>query len=73
MWNDKTGGKVSKVDHGKGVKVSEFGGEGTGLKSMRDFNWKEGQDIKFTVEGRRVNSVVKRAINAVKRTGKETW
>ena len=29
----------------------EFGGEGTGIKTMRDFDWKEGDEITFQVDG----------------------
>ena len=29
----------------------EFGGEGTGIKTMRDFDWKEGDEVTFQVDG----------------------
>jgi hypothetical protein len=52
MWNDDNGnGSVGEVAHGEGVEVSSFGGEGTGLKSMKDVAWREGEEAIFTVKG----------------------
>ena len=51
MWNEGKN-SVEEVDHGDGVVVTEFGGEGTGLKSMKDFQWKEGEEVTFTIEGK---------------------
>ena len=45
----------TKVRNGNGVTVSNFGGEGTGLKAIMDnFPWRENQNMVFTVEGRLV-------------------
>ena len=33
------------------MEVSDFGGEGTGLKSMKDVCWAEGEVVTFTVTG----------------------
>lgn len=44
---------MEEVESGEGVAVSEFGGEGTGLKSMLDFDWREGKPVTFTVTGQR--------------------
>ena len=49
MWNQDYN-SVYLVNAGEGVEVTEFGGEGTGIKTMRDFNWKEGEEITFHVE-----------------------
>ena len=40
MWNS-TDNKVTLVSKGEKVEVDDFGGEGTGLKSMRDLEWAE--------------------------------
>ena len=50
MWNYGTN-SVSLISKGRNVEDSKFGGEGTGLKSMKDINWKIGQKIQFIVEG----------------------
>ena len=52
MWNQGRT-SVTEVSHGPGVRVTTFGGEGTGLKSMADFSWQEGQEVTFSVEGER--------------------
>ena len=45
----------TEVSNGEGVKVSRFGGEGTGLKAIKyNFPWKENKDVTFIVEGRLV-------------------
>ena len=45
-------GNISKeVEHGEGVIVSKFGGEGTGFKSMKDVNWKNNEDVTIIVKG----------------------
>ena len=49
MWNQDYN-NVYLVNAGEGVEVTEFGGEGTGIKTMRDFDWKEGEEITFHVE-----------------------
>ena len=40
-----------EVDHGEGVVVSKFGGEGTGFKSMKDVEWKNNEDVTLIVKG----------------------
>ena len=50
MWNEGSH-SVELVNVGPGVKVSEFGGEGTGIKTIKDLNWKEGSNVTFNVEG----------------------
>lgn len=41
--------RAKLVQRGEGVWTTRFGGEGTGGKSMRPFNWKEGEVIKTLV------------------------
>jgi hypothetical protein len=48
MWNDGTS-SVEAVKAGPGVDISTFGGEGTGIKSMCDADWKEGDLVTFRV------------------------
>lgn len=67
MWNDGKGNDVEILDHGPGVEVSEFGGEGEGLKSMMDFDWKEDEEITFIVKGTRESS------GCLQIQRKETW
>ena len=50
MWNQGAV-SVTEVSHGPGVRVTTFGGEGTGLKAMADFSWEEGEEVTFSVEG----------------------
>ena len=50
LWNCP-GNQVKCLEAGEGVKVTGFDGEGTGLKSMRDFDWKVGQKVTFKVKG----------------------
>ena len=45
------------VNAGEGVDVTEFGGEGTGIKTMRDFYWREGDEITFIVEAELVGKI----------------
>lgn len=57
MWNDRGGcGDVKEVEHGEGVIVSKFGGEGTGFKSMKDVNWKNNEDVTLIVKGHKISS-----------------
>ena len=53
MWHstDERNSNVECVCSGDGVKVESFGGEGTGLKSMKDFWWEIGEEITFIVKG----------------------
>ena len=54
LWNnEKT--SVEFVESGPQVQVSKFGGEGTGLKSMRDLNWIEDSLITFRVRGKLID------------------
>ena len=56
MWNSEErcrNGEVELVDSGPGTEVTGFGGEGTGLKCMRDLDWQLGQDVTFLVTGQR--------------------
>ena len=50
MWNQGAV-SVTEVSHGPGVRVTTFGGEGTGLKAMADFSWEEGEEVTFAVDG----------------------
>ena len=45
---------VREVQAGTDVKVSEFGGEGTGLKSIKSVPWKNNEDVSMKLTGRRV-------------------
>ena len=54
LWNNgKT--SVELVEAGPQVQVSKFGGEGTGLKAMLDFNWSEDSIVTFRVRGKRID------------------
>lgn len=44
--------QVRILHAGEGVKVSRFGGEGTGGKSMFDYDWKIGETYRFLVTAR---------------------
>ena len=50
---------VREVQKGTDVQVSEFGGEGTGMKSIKVVPWKDNEDVTMTLTG--------------KRTGDKTW
>jgi len=52
MWNDRWN-SVREVKHGAGVRVQSFGGEGTGMKSMKSINWRDNQKITLRVSGRK--------------------
>jgi len=52
MWNHGES-KVSLVSKGEGVTVDDFGGEGTGLKTMRNLDWSEGDVVTFIVNGKK--------------------
>jgi hypothetical protein len=41
--------RVEVLGSGEGVRVSRFGGEGTGGKSMWDYQWKKGETYRFLV------------------------
>merc|ERR1711892_1314144 len=44
MWNQGDN-RVTLVSKGDSVAVDDFGGEGTGLKTMRDLEWSEGEEV----------------------------
>lgn len=50
---------MKEVQKGADVQVSEFGGEGTGMKSIKVVPWKDNEDVTMTLTG--------------KRTGDKTW
>ena len=58
-----------EVEHGEGVIVSKFGGEGTGFKSMKDVKWKNDEDVTLIVEGERM-FVYRRFVEYVGQEGK---
>lgn len=67
MWDGGGEGEaVAAVEAGEGVAVGPFGGEGTGMKSMRDLDWAEGRPVTVTVRG-------KREEEGAESGGKETW
>ena len=39
------------------MTFTEFGGEGTGIKTMRDFDWKEDDEITFQVDGQLIGKI----------------
>lgn len=55
MWNDGTN-SVREIEHGDGVSVTSFGGEGTGMKAMKEVNWQPDQKITFRVAGVKYNN-----------------
>ena len=50
MWN-KGKQRPILVKKGEDVHIDDFGGEGTGLKSMKQINWTPNEMIEFTVTG----------------------
>ena len=50
MWNE-CGHKVELVSQGNSAVVDNFGGEGTGLKTMMDIDWSVGDKVTFIVSG----------------------
>ena len=42
---------VKEVQKGTDVQVSEFGGEGTGMKSIKVVPWKDNEDVTMTLNG----------------------
>lgn len=53
MWNDHRN-NVRVIEHGPGVQVESFGGEGTGQKSMKEVPWKENDKVTLRVTGQKV-------------------
>jgi len=52
MWNTDLGDhRVELLRAGEGTVVDNFGGEGTGLKTMKDLDWQLGEKITFVVSG----------------------
>ena len=53
VWDEKENTaedrQVKVLEHGDGVEVSRFGGEGTGIKTMMPYDWSIGEPIKFKV------------------------
>jgi len=58
LWN-KGNNNVRMVPgtKGDGVEVKTFGGEGTGMKSMKVVPWKVGDDITLQIKGKLVNGM----------------
>jgi len=50
MWNNCEH-KVELLSQGPNAIVDNFGGEGTGLKTMMDVDWSPGEIVTFTVTG----------------------
>ena len=53
LWHEGDN-KVELLDQGDSVRVSGFGGEGTGLRTLMDLDWAEGEPVEFIVRGREV-------------------
>ena len=53
MWHDSKdkNSKVECTSYGDDVIVEPFGGEGCGMKAMKDFWWNVGEEITFIVRG----------------------
>ena len=47
---------MKEVQAGTDVKISSFGGEGTGMKSIKEVPWKDNEDVTLTVKGKRVGN-----------------
>ena len=56
MWNDDDGNMVQEVEHGDGVTVDDFGGEGTGMRSTKSVDWVEDEDVALRIEGVKVST-----------------
>ena len=54
MWHysSEDGSRVMCTSAGDSVVVESFGGEGTGMKCMKDFWWEVGEEITFIVNGK---------------------
>ena len=50
LW-DKNGNDASIVRAGEDVYTDDFGGEGTGVKSMKFVNWRPNEEVVTTVKG----------------------
>ncbi len=46
---------VEAIEAGADVEVSEFGGEGTGIKSMKHVDWKTKETVTFRIEAERID------------------
>ena len=71
LWNDGTN-SVSMIKEGEGVQVQGFGGEGTGLKSMKQLNWRPNQKIKFDVKATFVPAIEGWNVRCTIRIGDES-
>ena len=71
LWNAGSN-DVSLIKEGEGVQVEEFGGEGTGLRSMKLFNWQPNQKIKFEVKGTYVPNIEGWNVRCTIRIGDES-
>ena len=49
VWNEGYY-SVELIKAGENVEVSKFGGEGTGIKTMKRFHWHEDREITFCVK-----------------------
>ena len=54
LWH-KGDDKVELLEQGENVRVTGFGGEGTGLKTLMDLDWEKGEPVEFKVRGRKVD------------------
>ena len=55
LWHDGHN-KVELVKKSNAAKVEGFDGEGTGLQTKMDLDWREGEIVTFIVRGRRVGN-----------------
>ena len=70
MWNEGSH-NVKCLEHGQNVRVSDFGGEGTGQKSMMDLDWEIEQSVTFKVCGEMMEGGWK--CSGWVKTGKDCW
>ena len=55
VWNYKNI-NVELIEANPEAEVTKFGGEGTGIKTMLDFPWNEGDLVTFKIEGQRIDN-----------------
>lgn len=55
MWDDGAN-KVEAEQHGDKVVVTPFGGEGTGMKSMKDIDWRDNENVELRISGEKQGS-----------------
>ena len=63
---------MSLIKGGEGVDISDFGGEGTGMKSMKQINWRPNQKIRFEVKGNYVSAIEGYNVRCTIRIGDES-